>query len=207
MSRKDRQAPPKPPLASSTAERLAAIVEAAERAAVTVIDDAEKQAQRQLEQARSEADRLVAERLDSLAELTDSLIAQAEAIEAQSQQLLASLAEAKRRVAAAGGEEVAEAGPTPIRGSHLSAVEPVTEPATIAVPFAGGQGEAGTAPAQERRGAAPNEDSGTPAGARLLATQMAVSGNSREEIEERLRNEFEIEDTVSILDAILGPEE
>ena len=50
-------------------------------------------------------------------------------------------------------------------------------------------------------------DSGNPAGARLLATQMAVSGNSREEIEERLRNDFEIEDTVSILDAILGPEE
>ena len=43
--------------ASSTAERLAAIVEAAERAAVTVIDDAEKQAQRHLEQARAEADR------------------------------------------------------------------------------------------------------------------------------------------------------
>ncbi len=47
---------------------------------------------------------------------------------------------------------------------------------------------------------------GTPAGARLLATQMAVSGSSREEIEARLRDGFEIEDTASILDAILGPE-
>lgn len=45
------------------------------------------------------------------------------------------------------------------------------------------------------------------AGARLLATQMAVSGASREEIEERLRNGFEIEDASEILDAILGPEE
>jgi cell division septum initiation protein DivIVA len=45
------------------------------------------------------------------------------------------------------------------------------------------------------------------AGARLLATQMAVSGAGREEIEERLRNGFEIEDTAEILDAILGPEE
>jgi hypothetical protein len=44
------------------------------------------------------------------------------------------------------------------------------------------------------------------AGARLLATQMAVSGASREEIEERLRRGFEIEDTSEILDAILGPE-
>ncbi len=47
----------------------------------------------------------------------------------------------------------------------------------------------------------------TPPGARLLATQLAVSGSSREEIAERLRNGFEIEDTDAILDAILGPEE
>jgi hypothetical protein len=45
------------------------------------------------------------------------------------------------------------------------------------------------------------------AGARLLATQMAVSGSSREEIEARLRSGFEIEDTSEILDAILGPKE
>jgi hypothetical protein len=44
------------------------------------------------------------------------------------------------------------------------------------------------------------------AGARLLATQMAVSGADRDEIEARLRNGFDIEDTSEILDAILGPE-
>jgi hypothetical protein len=48
---------------------------------------------------------------------------------------------------------------------------------------------------------------GGSAAARLLATQMAVSGSSRAEIEMRLRNGFEIEDTSEILDAILGPEE
>lgn len=45
------------------------------------------------------------------------------------------------------------------------------------------------------------------AGARLLATQMAVSGSGRGEIEDRLRNGFDIDDTSEILDAILGPEE
>lgn len=44
------------------------------------------------------------------------------------------------------------------------------------------------------------------AGARLLATQMAVSGADRKEIEARLRDGFEIDDTSEILDAILGPE-
>lgn len=53
-------------------------------------------------------------------------------------------------------------------------------------------------PAQRRSGSA---------GARLLATQMAVSGARREEIEARLRSGFEIEDTAEILDAILGPRE
>ena len=42
-----------------------------------------------------------------------------------------------------------------------------------------------------------------PAGARLLATQLAVSGSSREEIEARLRNRFEIDDPSAILDAIM----
>jgi hypothetical protein len=45
------------------------------------------------------------------------------------------------------------------------------------------------------------------AGARLLATQMAVSGADRKEIEARLKSGFEIEDTGEILDAILGPED
>lgn len=53
---------------------------------------------------------------------------------------------------------------------------------------------------------APQRRAGS-AGARLLATQMAVSGATRAEIEKRLRTGFEIDDAGEILDAILGPEE
>jgi hypothetical protein len=77
------------------------------------------------------------------------------------------------------------------RAPHLSAVEP-TEPPPAA-----------PAPADA---AAERREPGTPAGARLLATQMAVSGSSRQEIAARLRTGFEIEDADAILDAILGPE-
>jgi hypothetical protein len=67
--------------------------------------------------------------------------------------------------------------------------------------------EADPSPAEEEeaelREPAPN---GGSAAARLLATQMAVSGAGREEIEQRLRSGFQIEDTSEILDAILGPE-
>jgi len=59
---------------------------------------------------------------------------------------------------------------------------------------------------EEPQDAGPKRRSGS-AGARLLATQMAVSGADRAEIEARLRNGFEIDDTSEILDAILGPEE
>lgn len=64
--------------------------------------------------------------------------------------------------------------------------------------------EAGVDPDEEPEPLAPRR-SGS-AAARLLATQMAVSGADRAEIEARLRNGFEIEDTSEILDAILGPE-
>jgi hypothetical protein len=62
------------------------------------------------------------------------------------------------------------------------------------------------AAADEEEAEAPARNPGS-AAARLLATQMAVSGNSRREIAARLRNGFEIEDADEILDAILGPEE
>lgn len=53
----------------------------------------------------------------------------------------------------------------------------------------------------------PADDALAPSdGARLLATQMMVGGSSREEIEGRLRNEFGIENTGSMLDKIFGSE-
>jgi vacuolar-type H+-ATPase subunit H len=189
LRRKDRPDPPKP-LATSTAQRLAAIVEAAERAAVKVIDDAEEEARGRLERAEAEADQLVAGRLAELDELTDSLISQAATVCAQSEQLIASLEQARRQLGPEGGSGQAERRQPDSRPSHLSAVDPVADPA---------------APAPTVLRPATGE---TPAaGARLLATQMAVSGSSREEIEAKLRNGFEIEDTASIVDAILGPEE
>jgi len=176
--------PPEPSHASAkAAERLAVIVDAAERAALSVIDDAEKEAQRYLEDAKARADRIVAERLR---EVADEL-------------------------------ERGDSGPEP------------TEPLLRSIPSPAAP-EGGTEEAATDREAPPSaEDDRDPtpaeeidgltghvrafparqgsAAARLLATQMAVSGSSRKEIEMRLRSGFEIEDAGEILDAILGPEE
>jgi hypothetical protein len=73
------------------------------------------------------------------------------------------------------------------RGGHLKPVESLAD---------GGEDAGPLAP--RRSGSA---------GARLLATQMAVSGADRKEIEAHLRSGFDIEDTSEILDAILGPED
>ena len=61
--------------------------------------------------------------------------------------------------------------------------------------------------AEDGAGKPDRQHPGGSTGAQLLATQMAVSGSSRQEIEARLRSGFEIEDTDAILDAILGSED
>ncbi len=55
--------------------------------------------------------------------------------------------------------------------------------------------------------AEPGADDRSSAAARLLATQMAVSGAGRDEIEASLRKGFDIDDTSEILEAVLGPAE
>lgn len=189
MKPKERSQQPRP-LTSSAAERIATIVEAAERAAQSVIDDAEAQARSYLSQAQADADRIASERLAALSGLTESLVAEAEAIRDRAERLVDSLEAAQAQFGADPAPEASS------RGSHLSAVAPA-EQAELAPPL----------DPQPRRGDGDRaRDGDTPAGARLLATQMAVSGSSRKEIELRLKNGFEIDDTAAILDAILGPE-
>jgi len=176
-------------LRATTAERLEAIVEAAERAAESVIDDAEAQARRYLAQARAEADRAAEGRVAELSDLVDSLLGQAIALRREAERLQATLEEASSRI---DPKQPTEAPEPPLR---------LEDPAVQEAPRlrAVGRAEGPELPSEPRLGDA--------AGARLLATQMAVSGSSREEIAERLRNRFEIEDTSPILDAILGPED
>jgi hypothetical protein len=177
-------------LRATTAERLEAIVEAAERAAESVIDDAEAQAHRYLTQARAEADRITDRRMSDLSHMIDVLLDRADTLQREAERMQRLLEEAKFRIEPEQPVSAKEAAPSaeepaPLREApRLRAVTHPEEPA-----------------------ATPEVPQGDAAGARLLATQMAVSGNSREEIEARLRNQFEIEDTTAILDAILGPED
>jgi vacuolar-type H+-ATPase subunit H len=216
----------------TTAARLAEIVAAAEQAAKQVIDEAEAEARDRLSDAHEEADRIVAERLAALGELIDEIGAQAEALKRGAEALQAALVQARLEA----GAPEAFGGSTTMRRSErapepdawrppmpsLTVVgaldpkptpEPEREPDTVAAsevePGADAEPDADRASepaATENFDSEPPLGIGTPAGARLLATQMAVSGSSRDEIEARLRTGFAIADTRPILDAILGPE-
>ncbi len=220
----------------STAARLAEIVAAAERAARQVIDEAEAEARARLDDAHEEADRIVAERLATLAELTDEIDAQAEALRRQAEELQRALAAAKAKIGGAADEaDPGAAGEGSARGAESrrredreadrdgDARRPAGPSLTVVGPPAGEEAPPAGADPDPAEAAPPAPGPGTlepgltpeatvpaangsPAGARLLATQMAVSGSSREEIEARLRNGFAIADTQAILDAILGPE-
>ena len=191
-------------LAAQAGERVKGIIEAAERTAAAIVADAEAQARKQLAQARVQAERVAARRSEEIAALTDDLISRTEAVRRQSDELLRLLDESQRRLG--GMVQV-----------PLDAGIPASEP-----PVQGGGGpseghgaggaEGGEQPAQRLRAVETQPGQGMPGrhpsdGARLLATQMAVAGSGRAEIDSRLRNEFGIEDTRPMLDAILGEEE
>jgi hypothetical protein len=222
--------PPASPLresVSSAGERIQVIIEAAEKAAAGIIEDADAQARRYIEASRQRADVLADERVRVMSDLTDTLLRQAELVKRQSDELLTALDSARGELASRIGPELSAGSPEPApqpppaaplppevpeppRVPHLQpveseppglqAVEPPPAPAPEPPP-------AQTSAPPYRPATQPGQASGPTAsdGARLLAAQMAVAGSTRNEIETRLRDEFGIQDAAPILDGILGP--
>ncbi|MEK6277120.1 MAG: hypothetical protein AABM29_03795 [Actinomycetota bacterium] len=232
---------------STATDRIKVIIEAAEKAAAGIIEDAEVQAHRYLEQSRERADHLADQRVRAMSDLTDSLLQQAETVKRQSDGLIAALDSARHQIDTSGrpdltapsagtapaGHEAAGRGaphlqPVEPEGPSLQAVPPASPPPVSpqgAPPPVSPQGAPQPPPVSPPPAADPRFDRAAPGaspigdrpappggrgafsdGARLLATQMAVAGSSRVEIEHRLRTEFGIEDAAPILDGILGPE-
>jgi hypothetical protein len=221
-----------PPLRQSVnaaGERIQVIIEAAEQAAAGIIEDADAQARRYIDASRKRADALADERVRVMADLTDTLIHQADVVKRQSDELLAALDSARSELATRIGQELS-AGPgpqdTPAQQSegprvpHLHPVEsgrpdlqavesPAADEPAAPEPAPAPESAPPASPAPESTPPPPPQADqpgrGASDGARLLAAQMAVAGSSREEIEGRLREEFGIEDAGPILDGILGP--
>jgi vacuolar-type H+-ATPase subunit H len=213
---------------SSSSERIELIIEAAERAAAGIIEDAESQARRYLEDSRRRADEIADERGAALSDLADSLMKRAENVKQQSADLIAALEDARVQIADRLGADLqmpaldgaaleadsapappapvkaAPPEPAPVSDAPTEEPEPVEEP-PVEEPAAASEPESKPEPPPPpKRVVAPGAPAS--AGARLLATQMAVAGSSRDEIANRLENEFGIADSRAMLDGILGPE-
>jgi len=103
-----------PPLrdsVSSAGERIQVIIEAAEKAAAGIIEDADAQAHHYIEASRERADVLADERVRVMSDLTDTLIRQAEMVKRQSDDLLAALDSARSELAGRIGQELSSGSP------------------------------------------------------------------------------------------------
>jgi hypothetical protein len=155
----------------------------------TALDDMAEQI-RALDEAARRASRHIEERAQSLrgegrrrgsgddallADLAETLVARADGIRADCERLTVLLDRARHLVA-----ETVPAAPEMPSGS------------------AGGSAWAGPAPAAPATGGRASE------GVRLVATEMAIAGSTRAEIEGRLRAEFGVQDPEPVLAEIFG---
>jgi hypothetical protein len=167
-------------------------IEAAEAAARERLREAEAAGRRRAEQGEREA-AVIDERAEELGKLTDALVEGVREANVSVISLLDALDEAISRIQASGLLPSAHTvAPPPSRW------EP--EPELPEPQLEAQAPDAPQPPAEPRRARA----GGPSDGARLLATQMAVSGSGREEIVERLRDDFGISDAPEIVDGILG---
>jgi hypothetical protein len=191
-------------------ERVRAALDEAERSAASIVEVAEAEAARRIADARR-TDDLVTERLRHLSELADELLDLAAAARRQSDELIGDLEHTLRRVLlhATPGGAARSAQPAPDPGSarppagRASGLPPHLLMAEVDEAHAPSHAEPESGPGGAfREGAGGASDR-----ARLLATQMAVAGSSREEIEGRLRTELGIQDPAAILNGVAEGEE
>jgi cell division septum initiation protein DivIVA len=171
------------PAMGSVGERVETVLEAAERAAADIRKDAERWAQRHMEETRRRADQLAAQRVQELSSITDDLLARAQAVARQSDELINALDSAGRRAL-----KIPLRQPDDDVGFNSNGVQPVPEMRAQT------NGSANSGSSDQRQAGSISD------GARLLVTQMAVAGSNRETIASRLREEFGIADPGAMLD-------
>jgi hypothetical protein len=182
--------------------RVQEILDIAERVASDIRAEAEVAGARQVAESRREADRVVDERIGELASLTRPLSARVEAVEREARALITELDGARERLARFGSQPVAgldrpDGAPAPPEDGPVPVPEPVSAPDSVTVP--GSAPEASPGP---EASPAPDRNQ-IPEQAILRATQMAVAGVERTEIEHMLRSEFGVDDAMSVVDKML----
>jgi hypothetical protein len=182
-NRQEAKDQPKLPANETEAKaHVGQIIKAAEKAATGIVAEAEAKAAKYVEETRLRTEEIAAQQAQEIWTLTDALIARAEAVKSQSDELLRTLSQTRR-----GAEAAIKAAPQSKKRTSRASSKKAAQPPV------------GTPPPP-----APSPPDQPSEGAQLLATQMAVAGSTREEIASRLRNDFGVGDAESMLDSILG---
>lgn len=209
-------------------EQLQTVIDAAERAAEAIRYDAEEQARRHLAEAQRKADRLTAERVGLISELTDDLVRHAANVRDHSEQMVRALEDAINSVTDK-LEQPAMTDPFPgteIPGPSLPFGEPLDSPPPPPPPAPETRVDAGSytdlvggrpplqpavpsdplpaQPPQPPQPAQPAEPAEVPQEALLYATRLAIAGEDRETIANALRSQYGIADPAPIVDRMLG---
>jgi uncharacterized membrane protein YccC len=192
----------------SPGTQLKSSITDATRKIESIIDDAERAAAEIRAEARAEAEResrrLISESAARLAAVVDPLHKRVENLRVEAAALMHELEAATLKLA----ELTTNALEQESTGAPLAAESPVTdspEPPAL-VEDVEPPSSAGPVPvAYPGKSTAPTAAADPPEEAMLRATQMAVAGNSRSEIEATLKEDFGLDDPTTVVDDILGP--
>lgn len=210
--------------------QLQTVIDAAERAAEAIRFDAEEQARHHLAEAQRKADRLTAERVGLISDLTDDLIRHAATVRDHSEQMIRALEDAISSVttkleqpeltesivytpsaaAAIPGQTSLGAVPSPASAYSAPAVAPPPAAATpSAAPAPSPALTPAPAPAVATPSAAPSvarPAAGQPVSeeALLHATRLAVAGTDRATIAAALREGYGVADPDPLVARVLG---
>jgi hypothetical protein len=185
---------PRQSAAAAAAEKVRAIVEAAERSAAELEAEARADAARIRAEAEGEADSRLIRARETAARLTE-----------RSRELERQVAAIRDSIASL-GKELAE-----LRAEPAQAVEPAVPEGEPVASVAAADREddidetIAAAEAAAARGpevAEPATDSGSGEGARVIALNMALSGTPRDETARYLAENFELEDQDALLDDV-----
>jgi len=179
--RRSAGADPRPAasLAAGTSERVRRILEAAERSAADLREDAGRQAEEHVARVEAAAGDMLA-KLDGLQTELDGLL---DALRTRGERLVEGLAALQARVG--------DVDPMPAAG-------PASEPED----FAAAAPQPGPEPEPEPEAEPDPADGADEAGARIIALNMALGGSSREETAAYLAENFSLADADALLDDV-----
>lgn len=180
---------------TDASRKIEGIIDDAERAAAEIKAEARAEAERESRRAISESAAQLASVVDPLVKRVENLRVEAAALMHELEAATLNLVELTKRTGESGTTVVAPPPKLePVEASSEKLAEPRDESPSV-----------GPAPiAYPGRGATASPPTDPPEEAVLRATQMAVAGSSRSEIEATLRDEFDLEDATPVVNDILG---